>query len=286
MSLEKVKHRTSKPAKKRDRKPTQRQSGKGGWPDYDERENVFYTPTQTTYAKVLTIRNTTAARESVKWMKEEYRRASGSVPSVKKDGKTVQVKPSKAWVNHIHKAMDNTAKRAEISKKRKNLSSKEQKEMGAVANVYKKALAGKDFGNYYSGKRMGANRVPSGLSKQPLWAKGEVGANKMSFRIVTQTSKGNTVMRFKPFKKVYSSGNRAKVIAKKNEMQSAGYAVRVVREGRTRHVYVQSTQTLKAIQAVARARSKKAKKRRYEREKKRKQRAKPKSKGKKSKKKT
>jgi hypothetical protein len=232
MSLSKVKepHRKKKPAAKKRRIPTQRQKGKGGWPDYDERENVFYTPTQTTYAKVLTIRSPSAAEESVTWMREEYKRASGL-------SKAEGVSPSQKWVNHIHKAMDNTGKRARLSQKRPNISPEEKVEMGKVASIYEKALTSNSFGNYYSAKRMGATMAPSGLAKGTVPSKGQVGDPLMRFRMTKITAKGNRILTWKPYRRVYKSGSIPKVKAKTKELRAAGFSVRVVREGQMRYVY-------------------------------------------------
>lgn len=233
MSLSKVKHRKKKPSAKESRQPTQRQRGKRGWPDYDERENVFYTPTERPYAEVLTMRSPAAAKASIAWMTEEYKRASGQ--STAKG-----VLPSKEWRNHITKAMDNLAKRAELSLKRPNLSAGEKVEMKAVAGLYKKALASKKFDNYYSAKREGAIMVPLAFGKKGarILAKGnEAGDPLLRFRTVKYTAKGTRIMAWKPFRLVYR-GSAKKAQAKKAELAAAGFVVRVVREGKIHFTYV------------------------------------------------
>lgn len=226
MSLAKIKHRDNRPSAKGRRTATQHQKGHAGWPDYDERENVFFTPTKRPYAEVLTIRSPAAAREAADWMAVEY-----GIAEKKGDGK---------WMNHITKAVDNTAKRAELSIQRPNISAAEKAEMHSVASIYKRALASNKFGNYYSARREGAIVVPADLGGT-LYAKGELGGSLVKFRMVKYTEKGNRIMAYIPFRDVYRSGNPLQARAKARELRSVGFQTRIIRVGRMRHVYAHAS---------------------------------------------
>lgn len=242
MSLKNIKHRKKKPAAKGRRTPTQRQTGKRGWPDYDERENIFYTPHERPYAEVLTIRSPAAAEESVSWMREEFKRASG-----KKKGFTQDPE----WEDHIHKAMDNTAKRAEMSMKRpsilkdKGKPNSEYKEMKQVATIYKKALASPAFDNYYGQKRTKTREIQSGQGKGKFPVKGrtakttaiKAGDEILKFRVSSLTRTGRRAILWKPFRMLYKSGNKKNVNAKVKELKSAGFPTRIIRDGKMHYVY-------------------------------------------------
>lgn len=289
-----TKHKSKKPPAKGKRTPTQRQKGRGGWPDYDDRENIFFTPVTKPYAEVLTIRSPAAADASVSWMREEYNRASGKKKGFTRDPK---------WEEHIHKAMDNTGKRAEMSVKRPNISGKEKTEMRKVSTIYKKALASKAFGNYYGKRITKSVDLQSGQGKKggifPVKGKTaktrpiKAGQEILKFRQRSVTTGGKVALVWRPFRMVYRSGSKRNVNAKVAELQKGGYPTRILRDGKMYFVYAHQEGRGKwkyqpadqwFFKAVAKKQAEQAKKRKYEKDRKAKQRADKKVKAKKEKK--
>jgi hypothetical protein len=143
--------------------------------------------------------------------------------------------------------MDSTAKRAELSLKRENLSRKEKGEMKKVAEIYKEALASPSFDNYYGEKRTQTRSIQSGTGPGKYPVKGvkkgpiRAGDSVLRFRVrsttVTEEKEVREALVWKPFRMVYKSADTKNINAKKKELGAAGFPVRVLRAGKMRFVY-------------------------------------------------